>query len=67
MTKRYRERKRQRDRESEPKTDDMERGAERETKPSNLEFVHIRLGVEYNNLLESSNKSETKVDVLSLN
>lgn len=68
MMKRYRERKRQGeiDTQREPKTDDMERGAEREIRTSNLKLVGIRLGAEYHNLLESSNKSETKVDVLSL-
>ena len=45
---------------------DRERG-ERETTTSKLELVGISLGNEYNNLLESSNKSETKVDVFSLN
>lgn len=55
------------ERQREPKTDDIEREPEREAKASNSELVDIRLGIEYNNLLESPNKSERKVDVFSLN
>lgn len=57
----------ERERQREPKTDDIERGAERETGTTNLQLIDIRLGVEYNNLLESPKKSETKVDVFSFN
>lgn len=41
-------------------------GLRRKQKTSNLELVGIMLGTEYNNLLENSNKSETKVDIFSL-
>ena len=46
--------------------EDIQREAEKQ-KPLTQELPVTRLGIEYMGLLESSNKSERKVGVLSLN
>lgn len=67
--KRYRQRKRQRDRERD-REKELKTYSEKlreKQKPLTQELPVTKLGIEYISLLESSNKSEMKVGVLSLN